>query len=164
MTTNETQHDLVNQLATRLLRQQKKLAVAESCTGGGLAKVLTDLPGSSEWFERGFVTYSNQSKHEMLDVKESTLKQYGAVSEETVIEMAQGVLKNSHADFSVSISGIAGPGGGTKNKPVGLVWFAFANQDKRITSQQRLFEGDRNAVREQAIHYALTNLLQFIQQ
>lgn len=154
---------LVKQLAEVLVKNKQQLAVAESCTGGWLTKVLTDLAGSSAWFERGFVTYSNDSKHEMLGVKESTLEQYGAVSEETVIEMAQGVLENSPADFSVSISGIAGPDGATKDKPVGLVWFAFADNDNNVMSEQQVFRGERNEVREQAVHYALTKLLPFIQ-
>ena len=116
---------IVEQLALLLIKTNKKLTVAESCTGGWVAKVLTDIAGSSDWFERGFVTYSNQAKHEMLGVKEATLENHGAVSEETVVEMAEGALTNSHADFSLSISGIAGPGGGSSEKPVGLVWFSW---------------------------------------
>ena len=109
---------IVEQIAALLLKKSKRLAVAESCTGGWVAKALTDLAGSSVWFERGFVTYSNQAKHEMLGVAESTLETYGAVSQETVFEMAIGALINSQADFSLSISGIAGPGGGSAEKPV----------------------------------------------
>lgn len=157
---------IVEQLAELLLKQQKKLAVAESCTGGWIAKVLTDLSGSSEWFERGFVTYSNKAKHEMLAVADSTLQQYGAVSQQTVNEMALGVLNNSDADFSLSVSGIAGPGGGTKEKPVGLVWFAWAvnenNAKKILDAKQNIFAGDRNAVREQAVYFALNELVEFI--
>jgi len=157
---------LVEKLAERLIKNNKKLAVAESCTGGWVAKVLTDLSGSSVWFERGFVTYSNQAKHEMLSVAESTLETYGAVSQETVVAMARGVLKNSSADFSLSISGIAGPDGGSAAKPVGLVWFAWAikthDAAEIITAEQQIFSGDRGAVREQAVIYALTDLLKIL--
>ncbi len=154
---------IVEQLAANLLQNNKRLTVAESCTGGWIAKVLTDLAGSSEWFERGFVTYSNESKQEMLGVLASTLEAQGAVSEEVVQEMALGALKNSHADISLSVSGIAGPGGGTEDKPVGLVWFAWAYQDTVITSEKKIFSGDRNEVREQAVFHALTELVPFIQ-
>jgi len=118
------------------------------------------------WFERGFVTYSNEAKREMLAVAESTLETYGAVSQETVIEMAQGALKNSRADYSLSISGIAGPEGGSTEKPVGLVWFAWAekrdNTQKIISAKQKIFSGDREAVRQQAVDYALTELIEII--
>ena len=153
---------LVEQVAKHLLRHQQKLAVAESCTGGWVAKVLTDLAGSSEWFDRGFVTYSNQAKCEMLSVSETTLNMFGAVSQETVAEMALGTLKNSHADFSLSVSGIAGPSGGSAGKPVGLVWFAWANQEGVIRSEYQIFDGDRDGIRLQAVVYALTQLLDFI--
>jgi len=160
---------IVEQLAILLIKNNKQLSVAESCTGGWVAKRLTDLPGSSAWFDRGFVTYSNQAKQDMLGVAESTIESYGAVSQETVIEMAKGALKNSIADYSLSISGIAGPDGATKDKPVGLVWFAWceksrANQDAVILTEQKIFNGDRNAVREQAVLHALTKLVIFIQQ
>ena len=154
---------IVEQLAANLLQNDKRLTVAESCTGGWIAKVLTDLAGSSEWFERGFVTYSNEAKQEMLGVAETTIVTYGAVSQETVAEMAIGALKNSHADYSLSVSGIAGPDGGSVDKPVGLIWFAWAYQDTIITSEKKIFSGDRNAVREQAVFHALTELTSFIQ-
>jgi len=154
---------IVEQLAANLLQNNKRLTVAESCTGGWIAKVLTDLAGSSEWFERGFVTYSNEAKQEMLGVLASTLEAQGAVSEEVVKEMALGALQNSHADISLSVSGIAGPGGGTEDKPVGLVWFAWAYQDTVITAEKKIFSGDRNEVREQAVFHALTELVPFIQ-
>ena len=154
---------IVEQLAANLLQNNKRLTVAESCTGGWIAKVLTDLAGSSEWFERGFVTYSNEAKQEMLGVLASTLEAQGAVSEEVVKEMALGALKNSHADISLSISGIAGPGGGTEDKPVGLVWFSWAYQDAVINTEKKIFSGDRNEVREQAVFHALTELVPFIQ-
>ncbi|MCW9031339.1 MAG: nicotinamide-nucleotide amidase [Gammaproteobacteria bacterium] len=157
---------VVEQLAELFTQTKQQLTVAESCTGGWVAKVLTDLAGSSVWFERGFVTYSNRSKHEMLGVAESTLKTYGAVSQETVEEMALGALQNSHANFSVSISGIAGPGGGSADKPVGLVWFAWAHKteidEQVIASEQKNFNGDRDAIRQQAVVYALSELLNLI--
>jgi len=153
---------IVEQLAELLIKRNKKLTIAESCTGGWIAKVLTDLAGSSAWFERGFVTYSNQAKHEMLGVADTTLENFGAVSEETVAEMVAGALKNSHADFSLSVSGIAGPGGGSDDKPVGLVWFAWAARDAVLLSEQQIFTGDRDAVREQAVIHALTGLLKLL--
>ena len=157
---------LVEQLAERLIQKNKQLTTAESCTGGGIAKVLTDLAGSSVWFERGFVTYSNLSKHEMLGVEEATLEKFGAVSQETVMEMATGALKHSHADFSLSVSGIAGPGGGTDEKPVGLVWFAWAVKEdddtKILKSSKLVFNGDRESVRVQAVEYALSELIKLL--
>lgn len=153
---------IVEQLAELLIKNNKQLTVAESCTGGWVAKVLTDLAGSSVWFERGFVTYSNQAKHEMLAVAESTLETHGAVSQETVVEMAQGALKNSYADYSLSISGIAGPTGGSVDKPVGLVWFAWIEKDSKTLSEQKIFSGDREAVREQAVVHALTGLIKLL--
>lgn len=158
---------IVEQLAESLTTVNKVLTVAESCTGGWLAKVLTDLSGSSVWFDRGFVTYSNAAKQEMLGVSETTLEIYGAVSQETVVEMATGALNHSHADFSISVSGIAGPSGGSDDKPVGLVWFAWcekssANKEGALFSEQKIFSGDRNAVREQAVVYAVTELINFI--
>lgn len=158
---------IVEQLADLLIKNNKQLSAAESCTGGWVAKVLTDLSGSSDWFERGFVTYSNQAKHEMLGVAESTLKTYGAVSHETADEMAVGALINSHADFSLSISGIAGPSGGSTEKPVGLVWFSWAVQEKNeqaiLATEKQVFDGDREAVRQQAVAYALTKLITLIE-
>lgn len=151
---------IVEQIAERLTENKNKLTVAESCTGGWIAKVLTDLSGSSNWFERGFVTYSNEAKQEMLGVNETTLESFGAVSQETVKEMALGALNNSHADFSLSVSGIAGPNGGSTDKPVGLVWFAWSNKEAGLESEQQIFSGDRDAVREQAVFHALTKLLQ----
>lgn len=154
---------IVEELATTLLQDKKRLTVAESCTGGWIAKVLTDLAGSSAWFERGFVTYSNESKQEMLGVMASTLEAQGAVSEKVVTEMALGALKNSHADISLSVSGIAGPDGGSDDKPVGLVWFAWcykfsADKDVSLVTEQKNFKGNRDAVREQAVEHALIGL------
>ena len=150
---------LSQQLANALLQQQKQLAVAESCTGGWLAKCLTDIAGSSQWFERGFVTYSNLAKQEMLGVLPTTLEQEGAVSEAVVREMATGVLSHSAADLSIAISGIAGPGGAVPGKPVGTVCFGMAEKDEHLQSDTKHFEGDREAVRRQSVAHALTRLL-----
>lgn len=157
---NKNLTKIVEELAQHLISLNIKLVVAESCTGGWIAKVLTDLPGSSNWFDRGFVTYSNQAKQEMIGVAESTLEAFGAVSEETAKEMAVGAIKHSAADVSLSVTGIAGPTGGSSNKPVGLVWFAWANKEGSIASENKIFRGDRNAVREQTVEYALKRLIQ----
>jgi len=151
--------ELSQQLAKLLLQQQKLLAVAESCTGGWLAKCLTDIAGSSHWFERGFVTYSNAAKQEMLGVRPKTLLRDGAVSEAVVQEMALGALAHSQADISVAISGIAGPGGAVPGKPVGTVCFSWALKDKSYHKDTRYFEGDREAVRRQSVVRALEGLL-----
>ena len=132
------------------------IAVAESCTGGWLAKMITDVPGSSQWFDRGFVTYSNQSKIDMLDVKPDTLDQYGAVSLEVVAEMAQGVIAKSDAEISVAISGIAGPGGGTPDRPIGTVCFAWAMAGGEIRTEQEHFFGSRSEIRQQAVVHSLS--------
>lgn len=140
-----------------------RLAVAESCTGGWVAKVLTDIAGSSRWFDRGFVSYSNQAKQAMLDVQATTLENSGAVSEKTVIEMANGVLRHSDADISLAISGIAGPDGGAPGKPVGTVCFAWVAKNGVSLSETHHFSGDRDAVRSQAVCYALNGLMNVIQ-
>ncbi len=150
---------LAERVANALLRQEFMLATAESCTGGWVAKVCTDLAGSSRWFERGFVTYSNEAKQELLGVSVETLAACGAVSEATVEAMAQGALARSRAQVSLAISGIAGPGGATPGKPVGTVWLAWARRDNGITTQQLRFDGDREAVRRQAVARALAGVL-----
>ncbi|MEK6748311.1 MAG: nicotinamide-nucleotide amidase [Pseudomonadota bacterium] len=146
-------------LGERLVARAWRVGTAESCTGGWVAKVLTDIAGSSRWFERGFVTYANEAKIEMLGVAAETLARHGAVSEATVREMAAGVLRHSHADVAVAVSGIAGPAGGSADKPVGLVWLAFARRDAQISVQRHQFTGDRAAVREAAVKAALAGLL-----
>ncbi|MDO6593422.1 nicotinamide-nucleotide amidase [Neptuniibacter sp. 1_MG-2023] len=151
---------LVCEIAKKAIEKKVMIATAESCTGGWIAQEITAVAGSSEWFDRGFVTYSNQSKHEMLGVSEHTLAQYGAVSEEVVIEMAEGVLLNSSAQLSVVTSGIAGPGGGSAEKPVGTVWFAWAVHDKPTRTAVFQFNGDRESVRKQAVRVALEGILQ----
>ena len=150
---------LAGDLGLTLQKLNAKLTTAESCTGGGVAYAITSIPRSSEWFDRGFVTYSNQSKMDMLDVKPETLKKYGAVSEETAREMADGALKHSGADISVAITGIAGPDGGTKEKPVGTVWLAWARKDHETSASLFLLEGDRHTIRENTVIEALHGLL-----
>jgi nicotinamide-nucleotide amidase len=151
-----------DRLAEQLMRQGLLLAVAESCTGGWLAKVCTDVSGSSSWFDRGFVTYSNRAKQQMLGVSEQTLQAHGAVSEAVVIEMVSGVLQQSDAHVAVSISGVAGPGGGTEEKPVGTVWLAWKRRTLPVIASCCHFDGDRNDVRSQAVERALQGLLDLV--
>jgi len=136
------------------------LATAESCTGGWLAKVITDIPGSSGWFERGFVTYSNAAKQELLGVRAETLAEAGAVSEATAAEMAAGALAHSRADLAVAITGIAGPGGAVPGKPVGTVCFGFARREQAVETETLHFPGDRGGVRRQSVRHALEGLLE----
>lgn len=153
---------LAAQLADALRRRSWKLAVAESCTGGGLGYLLTSLPGSSGWFERGFVTYSNTAKREMLGVTAATLSHHGAVSEPTARAMAKGALAHSHADIAVSITGIAGPGGGSLHKPVGTVCLACAVRNDTMLAMTRRFAGERQQVRSAAIEAAIQLLLHYL--
>lgn len=154
-TSDEALQALAAQLAELLKREGQMLTLAESCTGGWVAKVCTDLAGSSSWFERGFVTYTNESKQELLGVSGETLEHHGAVSEQTVAEMAMGALARSHAQLAVAISGIAGPGGGSEQKPVGTVCFAWARSGVGAVAERMCFEGDREQVRRQAVAHAL---------
>ncbi|MGB5453862.1 MAG: CinA family protein [Sedimenticolaceae bacterium] len=151
---------IVMELAGHLQRRGWWLSCAESCTGGGVAAALTDVAGSSAWFDRGFVTYSNRAKREMLGVSAETLERFGAVSRETVLEMVAGALAASAAQLSVAVTGIAGPGGGTREKPVGTVWIAWATrQDASAVCEQ--FDGDRAQVRAATVDTALNGLLRF---
>ncbi|WP_409311132.1 nicotinamide-nucleotide amidase [Pectobacterium sp. B1J-3] len=143
----------------RLKASGAKVTCAESCTGGWLAKAITDISGSSSWFDYGFVTYSNQAKQNLVRVNEDTLSLYGAVSAEVVEEMAVGALNAAGADFAVSISGIAGPDGGSDEKPVGTVWFGFTDKQGSTVTRKMLFRGGRNDVRLQSVHFALQTLL-----
>jgi len=136
------------------------LVSAESCTGGWVAKLLTDVPGSSGWFERGFVTYSNAAKTQLLGVPAELIESHGAVSESTVRAMAVGALAHSQGQLSVAVSGIAGPGGGSEDKPVGTVWLAWAGVGGETRAQRFQFSGDRDAVRRQAVAAALEGVLQ----
>ncbi|MCT8999510.1 CinA family protein [Chelativorans intermedius] len=131
------------------------LATAESCTGGMIAAALTDLAGASDVLERGFITYSNEAKMEMLGVAQETLATHGAVSAETAGEMAAGALARSRAAIAVSVTGVAGPGGGTAQKPVGLVWFGLATSDGQVRVERQLFTGPRDAVRRSSVAKAL---------
>jgi len=151
--------NLARELGAALLARGEWLTAAESCTGGWLAQSVTAIAGSSTWFERGFVTYSNAAKVEMLGVPETTLERHGAVSEATARAMAQGALTHSRADWSVAITGIAGPTGGSPEKPVGTVCFAWGWKDGGCEAQTCHFAGDRAAVREQSVRHALRGLL-----
>lgn len=156
---DDSLEQLVKELADILIEQDKMLVTAESCTGGWVAKCCTDLPGSSTWFDRGFVTYSNEAKQEQLGVELATLEKNGAVSLPVVEEMAFGALKHSAADISVAITGIAGPGGGSEHKPVGTVWIGWGLKDGGVHSICFQFEGDREAVRRQAVFEALRGII-----
>ena len=147
-------NELARRLGAALKARGLKLATAESCTGGWAAMALTAIPGSSEWFERGYVTYSNAAKREDLGVAEETLLRHGAVSEAVAREMAAGALERARAQVALAITGVAGPAGGTAEKPVGLVCFAWAHGSK-ITSETRRFGGDRESVRRQSVLHAL---------
>jgi nicotinamide-nucleotide amidase len=156
----------ITALARRLGRACAKrgvtLVTAESCTGGGVAEAITRIPGSSAWFDRGFVTYSYESKPELLGVRQGTLERHGAVSEETAREMARGALRRSGAGVSVAITGIAGPGGGTKAKPVGLVCFAWAVRGGPVETWSTRFPGGRGAVRASSITVAIQGLIEIL--
>ena len=155
---------LAVRVGASLLERQWKVATAESCTGGYVSKLLTDVPGSSGWFDCGYVTYSNESKQRMLGVAEETLLQFGAVSDRTVVEMAVGALEASAVQRSVAISGVAGPDGGTPKHPVGDVWFARAQRRAGgavdALTLHRRFAGDRDEVRRQAAAFALELLIE----
>jgi len=154
---------LSEQVGECLLAHRLMLVTAESCTGGWAAQAITLTSGSSQWFERGFITYSNQAKYEMLGVSDNTLLSHGAVSEQVAEEMVLGAIKNSHAQAALAITGIAGPTGGTVDKPVGMVCFAWGIKGvKTIVSTQR-FEGDRTAIRRQAVEYALQGIMELCQ-
>lgn len=148
------ERQLVSEIGDCLRRHNWRVTCAESCTGGGLACAFTAVEGSSDWFSQSWVTYSNDAKHSLLGVNQHTLEQFGAVSSETVTEMVAGAAAKSGAQLAVAISGIAGPGGGSVQKPVGTVWFGFyLNQN--IESYCVRFDGDRDAVRQQSVSYAL---------
>ena len=153
---------ICSKLGQLLQQKNQSVVTAESCTGGWVAQVMTSIAGSSTWFERGFVTYSNRAKQDMLGVQAVSLQQYGAVSEAVAREMAAGAVANSRGDFSVAITGIAGPDGGSAEKPVGLVWFAVAGPGGTVQAIKQIFDGDRKAVRTQAVSFALQELLCFI--
>ena len=153
---------LAQQVGAALKARGMVLASAESCTGGWVGEAVTSVPGSSRWYDRGFITYTNEAKQEMLGVTAQTLAEYGAVSEQTVREMAAGALKHSRAHIALAISGIAGPGGATPGKPVGTVCVAWTTRSGAGHSQSFHFQGDRAAVRRQAVAAALQGLLRLI--
>ena len=153
---------LARAVANALKERGMMLATAESCTGGAVAQACTEVAGSSEWFERGFVTYSNLAKREMLAVKTDVLARYGAVSEQTARAMAEGALKLSAARIALAVTGIAGPAGGTPEKPVGTVWFAWAEKKRDTVTAKQQFKGDRETVRRQAVLAALEGLLGYL--
>lgn len=156
-------NELATQVGSALKSQGLILATAESCTGGGVAQAITEVAGSSEWFECGFITYSNASKTDMLDVPEALIVRYGAVSDEVAQAMAEGALANSNATITLSTTGIAGPGGAVPGKPVGTICFAWAMMH-RTFSERLVFQGDRHAVRQQTVAHSLAGLLRFLEQ
>jgi nicotinamide-nucleotide amidase len=153
---------LAEALGKALLERGLTMSAAESCTGGWIAKAVTDIPGSSGWFDRGFVTYSNEAKQEMLGVDPGTLAEHGAVSEATVLEMVSGALERSRADLAVAVSGVAGPAGGSAEKPVGTVWLAWARCGGQAVARHVRFDGDREAVRLQAVVAALGGFMSLL--
>ena len=154
--------EVARQLGERLLTKGLRMATAESCTGGWVAKVLTDIAGSSAWFERGFVTYSNAAKQELLGVLPETIAADGAVSESVVREMVRGAIARSAADLALAVSGIAGPGGGSAEKPVGTVWFAWGCASRPVVTRLVYFSGDREQIRRQAVRVALQGASELI--
>lgn len=162
MTTMTEQHALEAQsreLGDRLRERGWRAATAESCTGGWIAQAITAIAGSSEWFEGGLVTYSNAAKSSLLGVDAMLIERHGAVSAETAAAMAEGALRRLGVEIAVAVTGVAGPGGGSAEKPVGTVWFGFAVQGRATVTVTRLFTGDRTAVRAQSVAFALERLL-----
>ena len=155
-------HQLAQQVGAALKQRALMLATAESCTGGWVGEAVTMVAGSSDWYERGFVTYTYISKREMLGVKAETLERHGAVSEQAVKEMVTGALAHSHAQVAVAVSGTAGPAGGTPDKPVGTVCLAWALKNGEPIAETRRYMGDREAVRRQAVERALGGVLELI--
>ncbi|MCK9637190.1 MAG: CinA family protein [Methylobacter tundripaludum] len=153
--------ELAEQLGRKLKANGKKIATAESCTGGWIAQTITDVPGSSAWFDRGFVTYSNTAKVQMLDVSPETLEKHGAVSAETATEMAAGALAHSEADVAVAVTGIAGPDGGTPDKPVGTVFIAWADKNGEAKVIKKQFAGNRRQIRAETVESAIEGVALF---
>ncbi len=155
-------YELAAKVGAALKAHSLMLVTAESCTGGWIGEAVTAIPGSSEWYERGFITYTNTAKREMLGVAAATLDKFGAVSAETVKEMVTGALAHSHAQIAVSVSGVAGPTGGTPAKPVGTVCIAWQRAGGAAIAETHRFDGDREAVRRQSVERALAGILQLI--
>lgn len=149
---------LAQEVGQALIAKKLMLSFAESCTGGLASAVVTGIPGSSAWFDGGVVTYSNQAKQDLLQVSTESLKQYGAVSEQVASEMANGLLKQGRADITVSVTGIAGPDGGTSQKPIGTVCFAWASKNSPVKTQRILFTGNRQEIRQQSVRAMLLGI------
>ena len=156
--------EIVSQEAGNILKAKGlKLVLAESCTGGLVASAITAISGSSAYFDRGYVTYSNESKIDILHVSSDNLEKYGAVSEQVVCEMAEGALRKSRANVSIAVTGIAGPTGGTREKPVGTIFFAWKISGSAVIWKRKNFNGTRNSIRLQAAIYVLTELIQVLE-
>ncbi len=160
MTEIDSLESLAGELGAALLARQWLLVTAESCTGGWIAEAVTMIAGSSAWYERGFVTYSDEAKQAMLDVPGTIIAAHGAVSDETAAAMARGALAHSRAHIAVSVTGVAGPTGGSAAKPVGTVWFGLACRGQEVATHHQLFVGDRTSIRRQAVAFALRRLVQ----
>ena len=156
--------DLVDEVSRRLENLSLTLVTAESCTGGMIAAAMTARPGASQVFDRGFISYTDQSKAELLGVPDDVIEKHGAVSAKTAIAMARGALRHSHADIALSVTGIAGPDGGTKEKPVGLVYigYAFRQEDHLVHSAEHRFTGNRSEIRQKTVDAALNHILKFL--
>lgn len=154
--------ELSRQVGLLLSQKNMKLVTVESCTGGALAKLITDIPGASSWFECGFTTYSNASKTQLVNVPENLIAQQGAVSQKVALAMAKGALTVTAGDIAISTTGIAGPSGGSPEKPVGTVCFGFASKDGTFSTDKQHFNGDREMIRNQSIQHALTCLCHYL--
>ncbi len=158
-----TSYELAQRIGFLLSQKNLKLTTVESCTGGSLAKLVTDVPGASEWFDCGFVTYSNESKIRSVNVPADLISQNGAVSQKVALAMAKGGLDVTNADISISTTGIAGPDGGSLDKPVGTVCFGFATKESYFSTDKQLFEGDRSKIREKSVIYSLECLCNYLE-
>ena len=161
--TNEILYKLAARAGKLLKTRKLMLVTAESCTGGGVGEAVTMVPGSSDWYERGFITYTYISKRELLGIKRQTLDKFGAVSEQTTREMAAGALKHSHAQVAVAVSGTAGPSGGTPDKPVGTICLAWCLKNGAMVSETRRFNGNRQTIRRKAVMRALQGVLEMLE-
>ena len=158
-----TPYELAQRISFLLSQKKLKLATVESCTGGSLAKLVTDVPGASEWFDCGFITYSNESKIRSVNVPEELIAQNGAVSQKVALAMAKGGLDVTDADIVISTTGIAGPNGGSLDKPVGTVCFGFATKESYFSTDKQLFDGDRSKIREKSVIYSLECLCNYLE-
>ena len=158
-----TPYELAQRIGFLLSQKKLKLSIVESCTGGSLAKLVTDVPGASEWFDCGFITYSNESKIRSVNVPEELIAQNGAVSQKVALAMAKGGLDVTNADIVISTTGIAGPDGGSLEKPVGTVCFGFATKESYFSTDKQLFDGDRSKIREKSVIYSLECLCNYLE-